>query len=186
MALINRLNRLFRADLHAVLDSIEQPETLLRESVREMAAVIDSDQRGLQQLTQQALALADQQQQLNDALQTLAQELDVCFTAEQEELARGLIKRRLQTQQALVVLGQHQQQVRSQVAELTERLQHNRSRLQAIEQKLVLLASSDRANQTGQNHQQNSQLIGTIASSTVIDEAAVEVAYLAEKQRRAS
>ena len=36
MALIKRLSRLFAADLHAVLDQIEEPEALLKQAVREM------------------------------------------------------------------------------------------------------------------------------------------------------
>ena len=189
MALINRLNRLFRADLHAVLDRIEEPEALLRESVREMAAAIEADQRGLQQLTQRESELGRQQQQLNDSLEKLAQELDVCFVAEQDQLARGLIKRRLQTQQRLDELNQGQQQAQLQVSEFTERLQHNRSRLEAIEQKLALVVSSESMSRTAQTHQidqQDSHVFRRFDSATVIDEAAVEVAYLAEQQRRAS
>ena len=186
MALINRLHRLFRADLHAVLDQIEQPEVLLRESVREMAAVIDTDRCGLQELTQHGQALEGQQQALNDELQKLAQELDVCFAAEQQALARGVIKRRLQTEQALVELDQHQQKVRSQVVELTERLQQYRSRLQAIEQKLALFDSREAVNRSGPIQQQPTPLFGTFGGTSDVDEAAVEVAFLAEKQRRAS
>ena len=36
MALITRISRLFQADLHAVLDRIEEPDLLLRQAVREM------------------------------------------------------------------------------------------------------------------------------------------------------
>jgi len=36
MALINRLSRLFRADFHAVLDQIEEPEALLKQAIRDM------------------------------------------------------------------------------------------------------------------------------------------------------
>ena len=36
MALINRVARLFKADFHAVLDQIEEPELLLKQAVREM------------------------------------------------------------------------------------------------------------------------------------------------------
>ena len=36
MALINRVTRLFKADIHAVLDQIEEPEQLLRQAVRDM------------------------------------------------------------------------------------------------------------------------------------------------------
>ena len=36
MALINRVSRLFRADFHAVLDQIEEPELLLKQAIRDM------------------------------------------------------------------------------------------------------------------------------------------------------
>ena len=39
MALITRFSRLFRADLHAVLDRIEEPDVILRQAVREMEEV---------------------------------------------------------------------------------------------------------------------------------------------------
>ena len=36
MALINRISRLFKADFHAVLDQIEEPEALLKQAIRDM------------------------------------------------------------------------------------------------------------------------------------------------------
>ena len=36
MALINRMSRLFTADIHAVLDRIEEPNVLLKHAIREM------------------------------------------------------------------------------------------------------------------------------------------------------
>ena len=36
MVLINRISRLFKADFHAVLDRIEEPEQLLKQAIRDM------------------------------------------------------------------------------------------------------------------------------------------------------
>ena len=36
MPLVDRVARLFRADLHAVMDRIEEPDVLLRQALREM------------------------------------------------------------------------------------------------------------------------------------------------------
>ena len=47
MALINRFSRLFRADLHAVLDRIEEPTILLKQAVREMEDDVNQDERNL-------------------------------------------------------------------------------------------------------------------------------------------
>ena len=45
MALITRLSRLMRADLHAVLDRVEEPEVLLRQALREMQEELARDQQ---------------------------------------------------------------------------------------------------------------------------------------------
>ena len=41
MALINRMSRLFTADVHAVLDRIEEPDVLLRQAIREMEEALE-------------------------------------------------------------------------------------------------------------------------------------------------
>ena len=47
MALVNRISRIFSADLHAVLDRIEEPEVLLAQSLRETADAVAADERRL-------------------------------------------------------------------------------------------------------------------------------------------
>lgn len=41
MILISRFSQLLRADLHAVLDRLEDPEALLRQAIRDMADAED-------------------------------------------------------------------------------------------------------------------------------------------------
>ena len=50
MALISRVSRLLRADLHAVLDHLEEPDVLLRQAVREMEEALAGDTARLQRL----------------------------------------------------------------------------------------------------------------------------------------
>ena len=57
MAIVNRIRRLFRADVHAVLDIIEEPEAILKQAIREMQEALDwkrarlaRDQRNLASL----------------------------------------------------------------------------------------------------------------------------------------
>ncbi len=50
MALITRVTRLFTADMHAVLDRLEEPDVLLRQAVREMHEVLASDRQQLRAL----------------------------------------------------------------------------------------------------------------------------------------
>ena len=50
MALVTRLSRLFQADVHAVLDRIEEPDLQLRQAVREMQLSLDQDRQRLKLL----------------------------------------------------------------------------------------------------------------------------------------
>ncbi len=38
MAIVNRIRRLFHADVHAVLDIIEEPEAILKQAIRESSS----------------------------------------------------------------------------------------------------------------------------------------------------
>ncbi|MES9848615.1 MAG: PspA/IM30 family protein, partial [Candidatus Thiodiazotropha sp.] len=43
MALITRVSQLFRADVNAVLDRMEEPEILLKQAVRDMEEALTKD-----------------------------------------------------------------------------------------------------------------------------------------------
>jgi len=95
MTLITRIARLFRADLHAVLDRIEEPETLLRQAIREMEEQQAADEQCLHDLDRDTGQLAARQEELGSALAGMEGELDLCFAHGKDDLARALIKRKL-------------------------------------------------------------------------------------------
>jgi len=181
MAIINRITRLFRADLHAVLDRIEEPDALLRQSVREMAAAIDDDERHLQQLERSQLQLSRQQEQIQASQLQLAQELDICFTAEQEELARGLIRRGLEAEQRLSVLDRNHSITATSIDDLTQRLRQNRTRLAAVAQKLALLPAVTIGSECSADGHGDTTSGG---NTNFISDDEVEIAFLAAKQQR--
>ncbi|MFV2090729.1 MAG: PspA/IM30 family protein, partial [Pseudomonadales bacterium] len=51
MVLITRISRLFTADVHAVLDRIEEPEVVLKQAIREMAEEVSHGEQQLKWLT---------------------------------------------------------------------------------------------------------------------------------------
>lgn len=181
MALINRITRLFRADLHAVLDRIEEPDALLRESIREMNMSIANDERRLKQQEQDHARQTRQAQEINESLARLTKELDVCFAADQVTLARGLIKRRLESERLLTALQRNHETTQTSIAELSQRLQEKRTRLAAVEQKLELLAAKDSFDDAATSSDTSAN--GLTAGFNVSDDE-VEVAFLAEKQQR--
>ncbi len=98
MALITRVARLFRADLHAVLDRIEEPDILLRQAVRDMEEELAGDQQRLKLLNHEQEQIEARVRELDPTLQEIEEQLQVCFDAGKDDLARALIRRRLETQ----------------------------------------------------------------------------------------
>ncbi len=175
MALIARVSRLLRADLHAVLDRIEEPEVLLKQAVREMEEDIERDEQRLRLLTHDQAQVADQQSNVEERLRRIEQELDVCFAAANDDLARALVKRKLETECLHEALARKRDGLQAVVDELTNRLHTNRRRLSAMRQKADLVAADESDRRVQENWAPLDVTVG---------DDDIEVAFLREKQKR--
>ncbi len=175
MALITRVSRLFRADLHAVLDRIEEPEVLLRQAVRDMEDELSQEQQRCKLLGCEHQQLGVRYAELEQSLETLETELDVCFSSNEEQLARTLIRRKLETQRLAKTLIRKRTALELELAALKERIGEYRTRLDHLRQKVELLveeAPDGLAEEAWET-----------AGSGVSD-ADVDVAFLREQQNR--
>ena len=175
MALITRVSRLFQADFHAVLDRIEEPEALLRQAVREMEEELASDEQRSRILKHEQGQLTARETDLEQSLHEIEEQLDVCFDSGNDDLARALLKRKLETQQYCKGLARKRQALQETLEELDARLRENRARLESMRQKAELLAEETTRTRPADNW--------TIPDITIRDED-VEVALLREKQHR--
>lgn len=177
MTLINRVSRLFRADLHAVLDGVEEPELLLREAVREMEEDLARDRRRLDLLAEEQRGLAERRAELTASLERMDGELDLCFEAGREDLARTLVRRRLETERLRDALERRRGELERELSRLRERTEANASRLEAMRQKAELLAREE--------PREGPAAPWSPRGQTVSDDE-VEVVFLREQRRRAA
>jgi len=173
MALITRVSRLFQADFHAVLDRIEEPGVLLRQAVREMEEELARDEQHSRMLLQEQRQFMTRASGLKQSLHALEAELDTCFEAGNDDLARACIRRRLETQRFVDHLSRRREALEETLADLDTRIRENQARLESMRQKAELLA--------GENARPAERW--NIPDVTVRDED-VEVALLREKQHR--
>jgi len=96
MALINRMSRLFTADLHAVIDRLEEPDVLLKQAIREMEDELALRDHRIRLLDHEREQCTQQAADIDRELARTAEQLDVCFDSGEEQLARTLLKRRLE------------------------------------------------------------------------------------------
>jgi phage shock protein A len=179
MALITRLSRLFRADVNAVLDRMEEPEILLKQAIRDMQEALDKDEQRIKIITLELEQLATRQRDLEQRLEPITEELDLCFDTGNETLARTLLKRKLESERYHKFLARKQQERQEAGDALKSRIEENRSRLESMRQKAELLAGSD-----NEETEFNSWCEADITHQFAINDDDIELAFLREKQRR--
>lgn len=173
MPLITRVSRLFRADLNAVLDRIEEPEVLVRQAIREMEQGCASLERQVQVSRHEQGQLAARISDIDATLGTTQEELEVCFELEKDDLARSLIRCRLAAERQRRSLEHRREVLEQDTAALKQRLEENQARLAGMREKVDLLTEGTFDTAEGQGCE-----IGQMLRD---DE--VEVAFLREKQR---
>ena len=175
MTLITRVSRLFRADANAVLDRIEEPDILLRQAVREMEEALARDEQRLRQVARGQELQTNRLTEIDQLLGELAEQLDTCFRSNRDDLARTVIRRRLECEQLHRLATTRRDGLAAELAAIHERIAANRQRLAAMRERAEALIEVDHGLPDGQ----------WPASGVVVRDEDVEVALLQEKQRRA-
>jgi phage shock protein A len=182
MVLINRMARLFTADLHAVLDRIEEPDVLLRQAVREMEDAVEQAERRTAALERERDTLAARRTQIEATLPELAAQMDLCFESGNEALARKLIRRRLEAQRRSRRLAERCDALGHALNETRAALAADRERLEHVRQKAELLAEQvDDDVAAGARD----PLRDAWSDDAAVGDDEVEVEFLRERRRRA-
>lgn len=177
MALINRISRLFKADFHAVLDRIEEPEQLLRQAIRDMDEHLADSERQGRVRTHEQQALAKRRDELKAKLDETDSELDLCFDSGKEELVRGLVRKKLELQRLLQGVEANRSSNDEYLEGLRKEIDENRNVLESLRQKAEVFAQH--------SHSRNGRdTDGWRPSELAISEAEVEVALLREQSIR--
>lgn len=175
MALITRITRLFKADVHAIIDSIEEPASLLKQSVREMEDFIAKDERQLVSLVDQQQGIKKSTEELNKLMEHDEEELDLCFEDKNEDLARSIIKRKLERKQYKKIQGNKLISLDEKIDELTKNLTENKLSLESMRQKEEILIDGSKVfNSDAQ----------TLMADIHVSQDDIDVAMLRERKKR--
>ncbi len=177
MALITRLSRLFQADFHAVLDRIEEPDIQLKQAIREMQIELQQSEQRLALLQHEAEQLTNQGVDSKNKIAAFDEELDICFAAKKEDLARDLIKRKLEAGHQLQSTEKQLVAIQSSIKNLESGIEEYREQLENMSQKLELLVT-DIDNQPFPGH------LSSVGAAVRAED--IEIAFLREKQIRSA
>ncbi len=181
MALINRISRLFKADFHAVLDQIEEPEQLLKQAIRDMEDELAATEQRIAVCEHDQEALAVRNSELQGALAEINGQLDLCFESKKEDLAKGLIKKKLEAERLMKRLTAQQAANDKYLDGQRTTLDENKATLESFRQKADLFAQRASAQTRGGSEFDD---IGWMAREMTVGDDEVEIAYLREKSFR--
>jgi phage shock protein A len=179
MTLMSRIERLFKADAHGVLDWLEDPEAILKQSVRDMETEIAQGEQRLADLSRKADKLQSVVGTVETKMAELEDQIDICFEEDNTELARAFIRKKLEAEKRLKTAANLVADVVAKQEAQQQKLKQQREQLDAIVEKMQLFV--DNACETAQ---QESASAFDSTSIGVSDEE-VEIAFLHEKRRRA-
>lgn len=97
MTLTNRMTRLLKADVHGLLDRLEEPEALLRQAVRDMEEELARREARLDAVRSEADRACQRAGRLAEEEGELDRQLDLCLSSGKEDLARGVVRRKLES-----------------------------------------------------------------------------------------
>ena len=183
MALINRISRLFQADFHAVLDQIEEPEQLLKQAIRDMEDDLAETEQRIKLCAHDQDALTVRRGELESAIDDIESQLDLCFESGKDELARGLIKKKLEAERLLKRLHAKYTANEKYLAEQRVVLDENRATVEGLRQKAELFAQRSPAHGDRSSEFDD---IAWMARELQVGDDEVEIAFLREKNRRTS
>jgi phage shock protein A len=172
MALITRLSRLFHADMNAVLDQIEEPELLLKQAIREMEETLSNSERQIKLLALEQQKLLGQEDELKQSLTDLDKQLKLCFESDKDNLARSLVKRKLETSQYLKLVHTKISHSAEATNHLKVQLKEQQSQLSNMKQKADIFKQDNSASDSNWT-----------VNSPAIQNEDIDIAFLAEKQK---
>ncbi len=179
MTLIMRLSRLFKADVHGILDHLEDPEAILQQAIRDMEDEIEHGEADLATCRRREAKQHATVSQLHDTMIHLTEQIEICFEAENESLAKAVIRKKLEAeirlQQAIQIATDLTASKESQQCQLDAQKAQLQAIIDSIQPFMGDASPSTRCASSGP----------TSPQSTTVSDEDVEIAFIREQRQRA-
>ncbi len=183
MALINRISRLVKADFHAVLDQIEEPEQLLKQAIRDMEDDLAEAEQRIKLCVVDQEALGVRKSELEATITEVDGQLDLCFQSKKDGLAKSQIRKKLEAERILKRLNTKFDANERYLEEQRATLEENRTTLESLRQKAELFAQRAPSQAEGASEFDD---IAWMAREMTVSDDEVEIAFLREKSARSA
>lgn len=136
MGILSRMFRLCKADVHGVMDQLEDKGLLLKQYLREMEASLKEKEERLEQIGGRLRQVQRDLAQRREEVQKLEKDLDLAVLKEKDDIARMLIRKSRTLQDSCEQLTYQMDSLEEEKGKLAEtlaqqRLQHEQLSIKA-------------------------------------------------------
>jgi len=151
MTIITRIKRIISANLNSLIEKAEDPETMLKELIREMDDSIIKLRNEIVKSIASEKRLARQVENINKKIPMWQENSEKAVRDQNDDLARKALSRKLQEEQKLPdLIDQHNQAVESS-ATLKEQLRMLEDKVQDARRRMEILIARKRSAQAHQS-----------------------------------
>ena len=145
MGILSRVIRLCKADLHGVMDQLEDKDLLLKQHLREMQTAMAGRQTRIDQL-EDALRNGQRDRAMHvKQLQALEEDLDLAVVRGKDDIARMLIRKLIPMRKRVACMTHRLEEMTGQVDEERDRLGVQRLAYDDIRQRVAAVRERARS-----------------------------------------
>lgn len=179
MKISQRFSKLLQADVHGLLDQLEEPELALKQAVREMEEHVSQDQAEVQRMVRHETQLKRRLNETRTHLDSNNKELELCLGSNREDLALNFVRRKLESQKLITAIERRLQEMAESLKEKNQKLAQRVEQLEAVRRKVEIFMEESRINDVLTNPE-----AGSNPSQLHVSDEEVTVALMREKQMR--
>ena len=179
MGIFRRVHKLVSADIHGMLDLMEDPVDCCKQAIREMEEEIAAQKQSIKEREDTLRHLEEQCKRIAMRHKEAEEALKVCMASNDEGLMRQVIKKKLEQEKLLRVLAEQRNTITAQHARETKQLIEFQERLTAVREKLACFSEREALNQ-------NNPLTSDFNEPLHVSEEEVTVALLSFKQSQST
>lgn len=178
MGIMTRMLRLCKADVHGVMDQLEDKGLLLKQYLREMEASLGHKAQQVSTLTRRIGRLTGQISRHAGEMNKLERDLTLALQKEKDDIARMLIRRRRALEAASSHLKEQIDTMTHEKTQLSETLSQQRLQYETLKAKAdtYCFQATDRLFETASGRH-----AGTVYSTEPVDEE-IELELLTRKE----
>ncbi len=132
MKIFERVGRILRADVHGVMDQLEERSLLLKQHLREAELDVFQKRSALDAIDEERLRIRVEGETLEAAVEVLDVDVELALAGDDAELARFAIRRLLPKRESLRALFAHAAQLDESRLRLRERLEVQEAQLEEL------------------------------------------------------